>query len=208
MLSLTNPQDHQICFKVRTTAPKRYSVRPNNGVIEGQSTAKVMIFRQGTDSGPSNSEPSNSAKGDRFMIQSMATPSDPFDADLIWKAPDPGAVRSFKLRAVLDVPTLSSGPSAVSSPVEQPQNGVASSSATRHEDQEQVQGQAMVQAENEPQAQPRQEVPFEVQQLVETAYNWISQGLTAIGPKGELVVAILFGVTAFAVGVIFGAGMV
>jgi len=33
-LKLTNPTDRKVCFKVKTTAPKRYCVRPNSGIIE------------------------------------------------------------------------------------------------------------------------------------------------------------------------------
>ncbi len=32
-INLTNISDKDICFKVKTTAPRRYCVRPNNGVI-------------------------------------------------------------------------------------------------------------------------------------------------------------------------------
>ena len=33
-LKLINPSDQRVCFKVKTTAPKRYCVRPNSGIIE------------------------------------------------------------------------------------------------------------------------------------------------------------------------------
>ena len=33
-LKLANPSKKKICFKVKTTAPKQYCVRPNNGLIE------------------------------------------------------------------------------------------------------------------------------------------------------------------------------
>ena len=33
-LKLCNPSKKRICFKVKTTAPKQYCVRPNNGLIE------------------------------------------------------------------------------------------------------------------------------------------------------------------------------
>lgn len=32
-LKLKNPTEHKIAFKVKTTAPKRYCVRPNSGVL-------------------------------------------------------------------------------------------------------------------------------------------------------------------------------
>ena len=40
-LKLTNPSKKRICFKVKTTAPKQYCVRPNNGLIEPNGTVMV-----------------------------------------------------------------------------------------------------------------------------------------------------------------------
>jgi len=40
-LSLINPSDKRVCFKVKTTAPKRYCVRPNSGVLEPKQTVTV-----------------------------------------------------------------------------------------------------------------------------------------------------------------------
>jgi hypothetical protein len=40
-LKLTNLSKKRICFKVKTTAPKQYCVRPNNGLIESGVTVTV-----------------------------------------------------------------------------------------------------------------------------------------------------------------------
>jgi len=40
-LKLSNPSKKRICFKVKTTAPKQYCVRPNNGLIEPGSVTHV-----------------------------------------------------------------------------------------------------------------------------------------------------------------------
>lgn len=40
-LKLKNPSDRRVCFKVKTTAPRRYCVRPNSGVIEAGSTVVI-----------------------------------------------------------------------------------------------------------------------------------------------------------------------
>ena len=40
-LKLHNPTDRKICFKIKTTAPKRYCVRPNAGVIESGSNLSI-----------------------------------------------------------------------------------------------------------------------------------------------------------------------
>lgn len=40
-IKLTNPSDSKVCFKIKTTAPKRYCVRPNSGILEPQSFVEV-----------------------------------------------------------------------------------------------------------------------------------------------------------------------
>lgn len=48
---LKNPTDQPILFKIKTTAPKRYCVRPNSGLLEAHSSLEVgskswqIIFR-------------------------------------------------------------------------------------------------------------------------------------------------------------------
>lgn len=40
-LKLVNPSEQKVCFKVKTTAPKRYCVRPNSGIIEPSQSVNV-----------------------------------------------------------------------------------------------------------------------------------------------------------------------
>lgn len=40
-LKLTNPSEKKVCFKVKTTAPKRYCVRPNSGFVEAGGVVEV-----------------------------------------------------------------------------------------------------------------------------------------------------------------------
>lgn len=40
-LKLKNPSDKKVCFKVKTTAPRRYCVRPNSGVIDPGATVVI-----------------------------------------------------------------------------------------------------------------------------------------------------------------------
>ena len=40
-LKLTNPTKRKVCFKVKTTAPKRYCVRPNSGFVEPHEVVEV-----------------------------------------------------------------------------------------------------------------------------------------------------------------------
>ena len=41
-LKLDNPTDRRLCFKVKTTAPKRYCVRPNSGILDVGGSCTVQ----------------------------------------------------------------------------------------------------------------------------------------------------------------------
>ena len=41
VMTLTNPSDRKVCFKIKTTAPKRYCVKPNSGVIDPKQTVQI-----------------------------------------------------------------------------------------------------------------------------------------------------------------------
>lgn len=40
-LKLTNPSNDTVLFKIKTTAPKKYCVRPNSGVLEPYSKVEI-----------------------------------------------------------------------------------------------------------------------------------------------------------------------
>lgn len=40
-MKLTNPTEKRVCFKIKTTAPKKYCVRPNSGVLEANTSVEV-----------------------------------------------------------------------------------------------------------------------------------------------------------------------
>lgn len=70
-IKLTNPTNDRVCFKVKTTAPKRYCVRPNNGVIEPNSTTNVIVMLQ-----PFDFEAAPDKNKHKFMIQTLVEPDD------------------------------------------------------------------------------------------------------------------------------------
>ncbi|KVH91949.1 Major sperm protein [Cynara cardunculus var. scolymus] len=68
-LQLTNKTDNHVGFKVKTTNPKKYCVRPNTGVVLPRSTCEIM-----------DAPPDMQCK-DKFLLQSVvaspgATPKD------------------------------------------------------------------------------------------------------------------------------------
>ncbi|EMD39894.1 hypothetical protein CERSUDRAFT_112147 [Gelatoporia subvermispora B] len=70
-LAITNPNAQPIAFKVKTTAPKLYCVRPNSGRVEPGETVEVQVMLQAMKEEP----PLNAKCKDKFLIQS--TPISP-----------------------------------------------------------------------------------------------------------------------------------
>jgi len=71
-LRITNPNHTPVAFKVKTTAPKQYCVRPNSGRIESGKHVEVSVLLQ-----PMKQEPPLDAKcRDKFLVQSVAVTAD------------------------------------------------------------------------------------------------------------------------------------
>lgn len=115
-LKLTNPSDRRVGFKLKTTAPKRYCVRPNSGVVEPLETISVQVMLQ-----PFDYDPQERNKH-KFMVLSMFAPDGPINADIFWKDAPKEQVMDSKLRCVFEMPYPDEEPSApTKEPVQQQQ---------------------------------------------------------------------------------------
>ncbi|KAI3918704.1 hypothetical protein MKX01_042024 [Papaver californicum] len=65
-LQLLNKSDNYVAFKVKTTNPKKYCVRPNTGVVLPRSTCDVTVTMQAQSEAP----PDSQCK-DKFLLQSV-----------------------------------------------------------------------------------------------------------------------------------------
>lgn len=97
-MRLTNPTDHVILFKIKTTAPKKYCVRPNCGVLEPKDTIEITIVLQ-----PFIFEAAEKNKH-KFMVQSMIMPEGDVQIDAVWKDCNPANLMDSKLRCVFELP--------------------------------------------------------------------------------------------------------
>ncbi|KAL5120497.1 phosphatidylinositol-binding protein scs2 [Pleosporales sp. CAS-2024a] len=71
-LHLKNPHSDPVAFKVKTTAPKQYCVRPNSGRIEPGQQVEVQILLQAM-----KEDPAPDAKcRDKFLVQSVLVTAD------------------------------------------------------------------------------------------------------------------------------------
>uniref|UniRef100_A0A8C7N8A8 Vesicle-associated membrane protein-associated protein A n=1 Tax=Oncorhynchus kisutch TaxID=8019 RepID=A0A8C7N8A8_ONCKI len=98
-LKLKNPSDRKVCFKVKTTAPRRYCVRPNSGMIESGATVTVSVMLQ-----PFEYDPNEKSKH-KFMVQTIFAPSTATDMDAVWKDAKPDDLMDSKLRCVFELPS-------------------------------------------------------------------------------------------------------
>ncbi|XP_051019251.1 vesicle-associated membrane protein-associated protein A-like [Acomys russatus] len=96
-LKLHNPSERKVCFKVKSTNPHLYCVRPNSGVIEPGSTVTVEAMLQ-----PFNYDASQEVKH-KFMVQTVFAPPDTSDLEAVWKAAKPGELMDSKLRCVFEM---------------------------------------------------------------------------------------------------------
>ncbi|KAJ3586530.1 hypothetical protein NHX12_012927 [Muraenolepis orangiensis] len=97
-LKLGNPTDRNVCFKVKTTAPRRYCVRPNSGVIDAGDSVNVSVMLQPFDYDP------NEKSKHKFMVQSMLAPYDMTDTEGVWKEAKPEELMDSKLRCAFEMP--------------------------------------------------------------------------------------------------------
>ncbi|KAK8613072.1 hypothetical protein V6N13_104394 [Hibiscus sabdariffa] len=69
LIQLTNHSDQYVAFKVKTTSPKKYYVRPNTGIVKPKSTYDFTVTMQAQIVTP----PHLTCK-DKFLIQSTVIP--------------------------------------------------------------------------------------------------------------------------------------
>ncbi|XP_059884646.1 vesicle-associated membrane protein-associated protein A isoform X1 [Delphinus delphis] len=97
-LKLRNPSDRKVCFKVKTTAPRRYCVRPNSGIIDPGLTVTVSVMLQPFDYDP------NEKSKHKFMVQTIFAPPNISDMEAVWKEAKPDELMDSKLRCVFEMP--------------------------------------------------------------------------------------------------------
>ncbi|KAA1469879.1 VAMP-associated protein [Dentipellis sp. KUC8613] len=95
-LAISNPHAQPVAFKVKTTAPKLYCVRPNSGRVEPGETVEVQVMLQAMKEEP----PLNAKCKDKFLIQSTLINPDKEVQDIwnISEGDDPNKIHSQKIK--------------------------------------------------------------------------------------------------------------
>lgn len=94
-LELRNPSDQKVCFKVKTTAPRRYCVRPNSGIVDPDKQIKIAIMLQ-----PIEEDSQAERNKHKFMVQSTIIRDDSSSLETVWQTASPEDVMDSKLRCV------------------------------------------------------------------------------------------------------------
>ncbi|KAH1192084.1 Vesicle-associated protein 2-2 [Glycine max] len=76
-VQLTNNTNHYVAFKIKTTSPKKYSVRPNVGVLAPKATCEFIVTMQ-----PQREAPEDMVCKDKFLIQSTKVPAETISEDV------------------------------------------------------------------------------------------------------------------------------
>lgn len=66
-ITIHNPGSERLAFKVKTTTPKKYVVRPSSGIVEPKTTANVQVIMQAQKEFPADF---NNCK-DKFLVQTV-----------------------------------------------------------------------------------------------------------------------------------------
>ncbi|ROW03170.1 hypothetical protein VPNG_08156 [Cytospora leucostoma] len=96
ILKLRNPNKSPVAFKVKTTAPKQYCVRPNSGRIEPGHDVEVTVLLQAMKQDP----PLDTKCRDKFLVQSVIISGDLefSNVQTIWDSVDKSQVQERKIR--------------------------------------------------------------------------------------------------------------
>ncbi|KAE9609581.1 hypothetical protein Lal_00006424 [Lupinus albus] len=105
LIQLRNKDDQYLAFKIKTTSPKKYCVRPNIGIIKPKDACDFTVTMQAQKTAP----PDLNCK-DKFLIQCTIVPfgttEDDITSDMFAK--DSGKyIEEKKLRVVLIAPPSS-----------------------------------------------------------------------------------------------------
>lgn len=102
-IKLINPTNKKVYFKIKTTVPKRYCVRPNSGVLKPKDVIEIAVCLQ-----PYDFDPSEKNKH-KFMVQTVIAPDDDDDEYPVdvWKDINPDQLMDSKLKCVFENPVTS-----------------------------------------------------------------------------------------------------
>ncbi|RZF40119.1 hypothetical protein LSTR_LSTR011247 [Laodelphax striatellus] len=124
-IKLSNPTTTPVVFKIKTTAPKRYCVRPNAGVVEPKSLIPIAVSLQPFEFDP------NEKNKHKFMVQTMIVQDSRVNLETLWKEVDSENLMDSKLKCVFEMPVDGDASNLVTSSPQASSDKVDSNEETR-----------------------------------------------------------------------------
>ncbi|KAF4463457.1 (VAMP)-associated [Fusarium albosuccineum] len=188
-LTLKNPNSTPVAFKVKTTAPKQYCVRPNAGRIEAGQSFDVAVLLQAMKQDP----PPDARCRDKFLVQSAPITADKEVASIanVLETSDKGTLVERKIRVNWLAENAELDQSA-NHPVATPNRHAIANGATDTPDVSRTYSSPVIKEESPSAAAPppyqTEEAPVQDEKLHEEpeAKSTISQATTAVKEAAEL----------------------
>ncbi|KAG6418793.1 hypothetical protein SASPL_120998 [Salvia splendens] len=100
-LQVTNKTENHVAFKIKTTNPKKYCVRPNIGIVSPNGNCDIVVTMQAQKELPTEMQCK-----DKFLLQSVIAPAGASPKDITAEMfnKDQGKVEECKLRVVYVAP--------------------------------------------------------------------------------------------------------
>lgn len=107
-LQMKNNTDKNVAFKVKTTNPKKYCVKPSSGIVSGKVSRDIIVTLNAQKTTPVNLQNCR----DKFLIQTAVVPSAgvPVTSQLFEKADQKGELQQTKLRVQMIPPAQPPSP--------------------------------------------------------------------------------------------------
>lgn len=112
-ININNAEDKRLAFKIKTTAPKKYVVRPSSGVVDPKSSISIQVIMQAQKEYPADFQNCK----DKFMVQTTALGEDEAITADTFNKDTRSALREHRLKVVME------GPAAPPSPVPEANEG-------------------------------------------------------------------------------------
>lgn len=110
-MKITNPTETKVAYKIKTTAPKKYCVRPNGGVLDPEQSVEIAVSLQ-----PFEYDQSEKNRH-KFMVQSLIVPDEDYNLDNLWRDTPTETLWIYKLKCVFELPDPTSPAAPASSAV-------------------------------------------------------------------------------------------
>lgn len=109
VLRIINNNSGSVAFKVKTTAPKQYCVRPNSGLVKAGSAVDVQVLLQAMKEDP----PLDARCRDKFLVQSvLVDDSEETNVATLWsnvEKTSKGSIQERKIRVSFLPPASTAG---------------------------------------------------------------------------------------------------